>query len=241
MQNVYRLPVSETIYDAWSRIVGTKAAIWGGILVIVLIQIAFYIVSYILGHIFPALGSVVKMIGQLVYMLLTIGLLNIGIKRAFDLPVNYRLMFRSLETPILLRIIGVYVLHFLILLIPALILFALPLAFQELAITSPETAKLLTAICYIIGTFAFIYLIVRMSLAMALVLDKGIGSWEAIKQSFRGTRGNFWPLVITYIVSMFIFVISALPLFIGLIWTLPFLHILYGIYYKKLYVNIMAP
>lgn len=235
----YSIPVWETIGKAWDKIKGTKGSVWGAIGLIILIMLGLIICGSIIQGIFPFLKSLVGLILQLVNFLFEMGLLYIGIKRAFDLPISYRLVFRSFETPVALRVIGLYILQILIF-IPFTLLFFIPLIVQSVFDYPFSSAPivLLYLVCYVIGIIGVIYFVIRLLVAMAFVLDKLSNPWEAIVKSFEATRGNFWNLLFLTIIEILILMISAIPLGIGLIWTLPFALILYGIIYKELSVNV---
>lgn len=79
-----------------------------------------------------------------------------------------------------------------------------------------------------------LYLTISMHQAVGFILDKSLDSFKAIKMSFRVTKPYIVELLGLYIIMGFILFISALPLGIGLIWTVPFSYILYGEVYKRL-------
>src|SRR5205085_143591 len=82
--------------------------------------------------------------------------------------------------------------------------------------------------------FAAFYLLVRLMLSIAFVLEQNVNPWRAIVLSFHATRCNFWRLFGWYIAIWIIMMISIIPLGIGLIWTLPLIYISYGMIYKTL-------
>lgn len=236
-ENTYLLPIGETISLAWSKVKGSKGSIWAALLVSFLIMFALGFFDGVIKATAPSIEFVVKIIIQVVGFLLQIGLLYIGIKRAQDEPITYHLLFRGFESNIALRAIGLYILQVLILIIPlALMLFAAILYGME----STSGRLIISLLLGVVGFLAIIYLGIRMMLSMAFVLDKGMNPWPAITQSFAATNQNFWRLIAVIILQLLIIAVSAIPLGIGLIWTLPFAYILYGCLYKYLVLNVRS-
>lgn len=237
-ETTYLIPVWDTIGAAWRKVSGTKGSIWAALIVLVLISVVLFALQALISHIVPALDPVTGIIIQAINFLLQMGILYIGIQRAFDLPITYRLMFRNFQHPLWLKVIGLYILQILIFLIPVLIFF-IPLIFKAVAGNEPSMLPFpVSLLLYLIGIIAIIYLAVRLSLSMAFVVDKQYGPVQAVKASFQATRSNFWRLVAIMIIQIFIILISAIPLGIGLIWTIPFAYIIYGIVYKNLLLNV---
>jgi len=80
-----------------------------------------------------------------------------------------------------------------------------------------------------------IYLCVAYACAPALIIDKNMKPWAALEAS-RKAVGKQWFRVAGLIITMvLIFIISALPLGIGLIWTLPMMIILFSVIYKNIF------
>jgi hypothetical protein len=229
----YLLPVGETIGIAWDKVKGTKGSVWAAILMTSLIMLGLGFFDWVIRVIAPPIEPFFRIIVQVIGFLLQMGIMYIGIRRAQDLPITYRMMFRTFEGSIAIRVIGVYILQIIIFIIPvALIIFSAVLVGRSGA-----------HVAILLGIFGFvltIFLCVRMMLSMAFVLDKGTNPWPAISQSFASTKNNFWRLVAIFLAQSIIIIISAIPIFIGLIWTLPFAYILYGLVYKNLSLNSLS-
>lgn len=229
----YLLPVWETISIAWEKVKGTKASIWAALILIFLIIGGLAILSVTAKHFLPSLSVAIDIITQVISFLLQMGMLYIGIQRAFDLPVSYTQMFRALQPAIAIRLIGVYLLETL-LLIPFM---AISFGGYGILVYTQSSSIIISAILMFIGFIGIFYLAFRLSLCIAFVLDKGSNPWQAIKQSYASTRSNIWRIVAVLIIETIILIISVIPLGIGLIWSLPFAAILYGVVYKNLMLN----
>lgn len=230
-EQTYLLPIWETISTAWEKVHGTKGSAWGAMLVIIAITLAISTVSVLMQPFLPDLAISIGILIPVAVFFLQMGLLYIGIQRALDYPFSFRLVFYAYHFSIAIRLIGVYLLEILLFL-PFFILL------QIAALLYTPAASLLIMLCaallYFIATVGTVYLSFRFLLAIAFVLDKKLNSWQAIKSSFIATRANFWRLVAVSLIESLILIVSAIPLGIGLIWTLPLVLIVYGLIYKNL-------
>lgn len=232
------LPIMPTFSAAWSRVYGSKLTFWKGIGCMVLIMLAVGLVKGALTTMWPSSESVVDIVGQVINYLLQMGLVFIGIQRAFDRPINYEMIFNVFKIELSIKIICLYFLEVIIFLIPVAIFF-ISLVIQQ---NYPDNTGIMIGAFtgYVISGILFLFLLIRITLAMGFLLDKNQNPWIAIKSSFKATRDNFWRLLIVHFLFICLIVVSALPLCIGLIWTLPLGFILYGVMYKTLLPNAMG-
>lgn len=226
--NTYKLPVIDSISTSWSKVSGFKGSVWAAFGIILLTILGLGIIQSILSNISIILGVLASLLVNIIAMLLQIGLQYLGLERAADKPVTYRLIFKTLDFSLGFKIICVLFLQTLIMIIPTVlagVLIAIQMNGLGIAIE-------------VIATSVIIYITLCLHLATAFVLDKNAGAIEAIKLSFRATRGNILRLIGFWLLMLCIFLISILPLGIGLIWTLPMAFAGYGIVYKRLSSNI---
>ena len=227
----YSLPVVETITASWDKVAGSKGTFWAAFGILFVIVLALGFVTSILENASPTLGGLFNIVVAIINLLLQVGVIYIGILRAKDLPISYTFVFRAFEMNLGWKIIAVYVLQTLIFL-PVIIL--LMVLCPILLVTGSSLSH---ASCYVLGflsALALIYLGIRMVLSIGYVLDQGVGPIDAIKNSFAATRGNVLNLIGVFILQTIIVAVSMIPLFIGLIWTLPLGLIIYGMFYKRL-------
>lgn len=230
MADTYLIPIKQTIKTAWGKVYGTKKIFWTAFLVAAAITIVCGLINALFKTFLPQAVPLIGFITQLIAFLLQMGLTYIGIKRAFDQPIHYKLVFKCFEPRVALYIILVYLLQLLILLLPIALIFG--------AMLLPRGFNIVVSI--LAGILIF-YLFIRFMLAFAIVLDQNKNPWEAIKQSFHLTQHNFWHLFAILILQNIIVIISIIPAFIGLIWTIPFCVILYGTIYRNLLINKNPP
>jgi len=245
MDNRTVLPVWDTISEGWAKVYGAKATILGAFCIVILIMVGFGVLRFLGEHLPPSTAvaiviGIVAIIAQLVQMLLQYGLYNIGIRRANDEPIRYDMVFRPFEGQLAWRLIILSFLVALIVYLPAIIFFFLPAIFPHMGVNPPSSEgilRLLTAISYIVGILWVIYAAIRTGMALGFVLDQQVNPLEAVKLSWRATKGNVLPLLGILILSIIIFAVSIIPLGIGLIWTIPWGVVLYGVIYHRLKVN----
>src|SRR5207247_234690 len=136
--------------------------------------------------------------------------------------LHYTMVTHVFDIGLFFKMIGLYILQFIVLL-PAVILIVLPEIIQTIFVPSPGGIfKLITAVVYILAIILMFFLLMRMYLTRALVIDQKINPWRAMKLSFRATKSKVWRLIGLTIVNAVILIISMIPIGIGLIWTLPY-------------------
>lgn len=240
MDYPYVLPVWDTIVTAWEKVKGTKGTFWTAIFLIIAIWIASSFANLIISAIIPPLKPIIQFCVQVLVFLLDAGLVYIGIRCAFELPIVYTHIFRGVKANIAWRLIILYLLKTIIICPFVALLIVPPFILLTLVSLAGPTLVILQIFCAIIFALALIFglmILIRMSLSTLFIIDKVKGPWEAIKLSFKATRGNFAALLGVFIIEYIFIIISVIPLGIGLIWTIPFGFITIGLIYKKLLVN----
>ncbi len=236
MADQYKLPVGETLRAAWAKTSGSKTVILTGIVVSTLISLAFAMLLSLTNTI-PAINVPLNLIAAIIQYLLEAGLLYMGMRWVYQTPITLQNLFKGFEKQTALRLIGLYLLQVLILL-PFILCFVIggglaalskQPAYQQMTFLVP-----VAIIINILALIGIIWIALRMLLAPAYVLDQQSHPWLAIKQSFCATKGNTLRLGAILLAVVIIIIISAIPLGIGLIWTLPFSLVTYGILYQYL-------
>lgn len=229
----YQLPIRETFESAWEKTKGSKSIFWIALGIIFIISLIIGVISYYAKGT-DGVEIAINSIGGIIKSLLLLGVTYIGIQRALDLPIHYQFIFKMFNLSMFLRIISLYILQSIIYGMIALIGVAAYTVYHSHIPFSLVISILLYFLCAIIG----LYVGIRMCLAIAFILDKKCGPWNAIVKSFEATEENFFTLLFFIIIQIAILAISAIPLLIGLIWSIPFLYISYGVLYQKLSVNV---
>lgn len=220
-EHIQFLPIKDTVIFAWQKLKGAKYAIWAAIGLSFLILGSFRVIELTTNnHTSNGLLFLLSIIEGAVQYLLIGGTNYLGILRARGVTLSYRMMSRAFQSDIAAKALGLCLLK-------SFILVAIAFA-----------AMLINIVFFLALTPAIIYLMFRMSMALPLVLDKGLYPWQAITQSFEMTRWNFWRLVALYFLQIGLFLLSLATLGIGFIWTMPLLVVIYGTVYNSLLPNL---
>jgi hypothetical protein len=229
-ENTYQLPVMDTIESAWQKVKGSKSTFWKILGLIFLNAIIFGVLGGIIKATMGKLpGQVPVIIGGIVQLILSWGLVYVGIKRAADQPIQYKMFKYMFRWDLIFKMLGLYVLQVLIVVLTTVILIP-----ALLITTDALWSQLVTAGVFLVWYVVLLFVLIRMFLGKALVIDKGLNPWAAIKMSFLVTKGNIWRIFGFLISCVLILLVSIIPLGLGLIWSLPFTLIAYGLAYKRL-------
>jgi hypothetical protein len=206
----YDFRVMEIISEAWARTSGTKGPIWGAIGLALLAIIAFS----------TGVAAIASIIGR--------GPLAAGLGGAAQLTISiagYPFMAgliligirRSIDLPINYK-----------------------LAFSCFRMMLPIViASILTSIFTTIGFFLLLipgfYLSIAYLLTIHLIVDKEMGPWQAMEASRKGVQRRWFKAFGLYFLMSFICFLSAIPMGLGLIWTVPMFIIVGGILYREVF------
>lgn len=226
MDNIYRLPIFETMVASWHKVKGSKVTILGAHCWIFSVAcISGFLSGYF--HIF--IDPLSEVISLLIIIILAMGIVRLGIRRANEQDIAAIMVFYPISHfSLILKLIGCCFLYVLMLL-PSMILI-----FVAAASNTNIYATMLGIVVNILVLAMTFFFLVRARLCLAYILDKELGPWQAIKESFRVTECNFWRLIAIYILNLLIVEISSIPFGIGLIWSLPYFYISYGQIYRQL-------
>lgn len=80
-----------------------------------------------------------------------------------------------------------------------------------------------------------IYLTIAYFMAMPLVVEKNLSPWRALEVSRKAVSKRWFAVFFFSLVLGLLITLSAIPLGIGLIWTIPMAMIAYGILYRNMF------
>jgi len=207
--------VGDTIKEAWQKTNGAKGSVWGGVFAMYLIIFGisfagFYGIQGFSGQGDPTTAMVanggLQLVSSWLSMLFTGGLMLIGVRRALEQRVSWKMVFAAFSGKKILSMTIATVLQILLICI-GLVLLVLP----------------------------GIYLTVGYALTLPLILDKGLGPWEALEASRKAIHKKWWTVLGMYLVMMLLYMVSMIPLGLGLIWTVPMFMVLMGVLYSRLF------
>ncbi len=229
---VLELPVKSTIHAAWEKTSSALGTFWAGIGIMFVITFSIGLLVGLTEQL-PTLSGFFTVTGNLFGYFLQLSLIYIGITRAKDLPINYKMVFFTFKLDTALHLIGLYILQTLIFLIPVTIGVIGYILFN----TGGVLLMMLGALIFIAAFLLAVCFAISLSLSMAFLLDTASGPLASIKKSLHATRLHFWNLGAIYLIMLGIILVSAIPFGLGLIWTLPLSMICYGLIYKRLSNN----
>ncbi len=208
-ENEADFTVGDLIKEAWQKTKGAKGAVWAAMIVLYAICFGISLGGMTAFHGFykgsdPAMvmgvNAALQLITTWLSMLMTGGVLLIGVRRALGQRVSWKMVFAGFS--------------------------------KVLSIT---IAIILQVILVLIGFVLFIlpgiYLTVGYALTLPLILDKGMGPWQALEASRKAIHKKWWTVFGLYLVMMLIYMVSAIPLGLGLIWTVPMFFVSIGVLY----------
>lgn len=211
----YAISIGEIISEAWRRTKGNKGTVWLGVLLYIVAQaVLMYVAGVISGYpaFNPAAAAEVPLTPQLIYQLLV---------AVVGAPLFAGMVMIGIKIARDKPVSGTEVFaHFDKI---------LPLA----------VASVLMYILIIIGLVLLIlpgiYLLVAYMLALPLIVDKGLGPWQALETSRKAITKHWFPFFGFLIVLLLLYLAGALALLIGLIWVVPLLTIAYGVVYRNIF------
>lgn len=223
--------IFETVRTAWDKVKGAKGLIWFGVGLFILTRIILMGLDKASNHVqigFDFILGVLALIIMIIQVIIYWGTIYVGARRAKDEPISLNNYKYTFNFRLFLKMIGLYLAFFLIFLIPV-ILILIPLVFRE-----TDSIKLLAPLFFIIAAISILYLSIRLYISKILVIVDQVSPFKAISLSFQTTKNNFWKLLGLTLLNFLIILVSLIPLGIGLIWSIPYAFINYGVVYKRL-------
>ncbi len=248
LPNHPKLPIIDTIKEAWTNTKGFKGRTWLSFLIIFIITILLAIGIYFFipatrtplttqsyTHLQLVLIALIpQLIIRIINILLVYGLIYMGIRRINNLSLSMEMLFSAFKYPRFFQLIGLYLIRFILFMFCVIPLY-LPSLMILNGYTIPHT-KIIIAICYLLGLIYFFivgvyYLFLRLLVSPLAILDKGINPIAAIKLSYNATKCNVLRILAVFILELLVVLACLIPAFIGayvfkhlgirMIWCLP--------------------
>ena len=235
--------ISDTYKEGWDKTYGFKAAYWGALGIYFVINLLLHLPGELIIHFSAqntaglAVGNILSNVATLLLFPLVAGLVLMGVKRAVDLPVFSKMVFDYYK-PFFFRVVGLMLLliliYFLLMMITMGGFIVAFIAFVAQTTTVHIGGFLGTVglLVGIVGLIFSLYVMVGYSLALPALIDKNTKILAAMSMSFRAVRAHWIKLLFAYLGLGVILVISAIPLGIGLIWTIPWVRCVMGVIYR---------
>ncbi|MDO9616197.1 MAG: hypothetical protein Q7J43_00780 [Pseudomonas sp.] len=216
----YDFNISDLLSEAWQRVKGTKGIIIGGFLVFYAVLLA---ASFLIGGFFGLLGVVSESPMLAVVAELVIGILASALAYPFMAGINMIGIRRAADQPISFNDI-----------------------FSHFGRTVPLVITAIISMLLIyLGMFLLIipglYLAIAYMLAIPLVVERGLTPWQALETSRKAITQHWFKVFGLFLLLGLITAISAIPLGIGLVWTIPLFVIAMGVLYRTIFGVLPAP
>ncbi|MGE8295542.1 MAG: hypothetical protein ACN6PH_08355 [Pseudomonas sp.] len=210
----YDFSIGELLSESWSKVKGTKGIIIGGFLVFYVVLLA---ATFILGGVVGIFGALSDSIALVFVGEILISLLASALAYPFMAGINMVGIRRAAEQPLSFNEI-----------------------FSHFGRTVPLiiTAVVMMLLIYL-GMFLLlipgIYLGVAYLLAIPLVVERGLSPWQALEASRKAITQHWFKVFGLFIVLGLIIMVSAIPLGIGLVWTIPLMVVAMGVLYRTIF------
>jgi len=210
----YDFSITDLLGEAWRRTKGTKGLIIGGFLVFYAAMfVATLVLNLILG-VFGALtggGVGLMVVSSIVSMLATV------LAYPFLAGINMIGIRKAADQPLQFSEIFSHFDRTVPVVITALLMSALSL------------------IGYLLFVLPGIYLSIAYLLAIPLVVERGLSPWQAMEASRKAITQHWFKAFGLFLLIGILLMLSAIPLGIGLVWTLPMMIVAIGVLYRTIF------
>ena len=211
----YSFSVSEVLTEAWEKVSGAKLKIVGGMFIYIIIA------TLATGFISLFLDAQPYYDAEQVMEGLAIDTIVGWIASPVTVPLSVGMLLlgyaRANDEEIRIdAIFNYYVLVW-------------PLFFASVLVT------LLTYVGFALLVLPGLYLSIAYSFTLPLIVDKKLDIWGAMEVSRQAVTKHWFTIFGVNISLMLLVMFSAIPMGIGLIWTIPLLLIAQGVMYRKIF------
>lgn len=224
IQGEYSLQVGTVISEAWNRVSGTK---WKFQLALIIYFILYIGISLALRFIFHSIGydaelpvDLQEMPEQVKVLMASTAIESIllpVLSAPLWVGVGMMGIKRAVDGTVTSKDVLSYYRYFFPLAITFVIMYVLMI------------------LGFVLLVIPGIYLAVAYSMSLYLVVDKKLSPWQALETSRKAVTKRWFALFGLYVVLSIFNLIGAIPLGIGLIWTIPLFMIAFGIAYRNMF------
>ncbi len=209
----YDFTIGQVLSEGWQRVSGLKGPFWIAAILVLLITMLAAIVLTGIGSLLgindtSGLGIVTTLIVQLAIT---------AIIYPFMAGIVMMGVRRSVDLPISYHEVFAYFAYVIPLVVAAILM------------------SLLMTLGFILLIIPGIYLAVAYIFTVPLIADKNLGAWEAMETSRSAVTRHWFKVFFTLVIMGLIFMISVIPLGLGLIWTYPMMVSVMGVMYREVF------
>ncbi|MEE9102406.1 hypothetical protein [Pseudomonas nitroreducens] len=212
----YDFTIGDVIQEAWQRVSGTKGLIIAGFIVYgVVVQIVSFALGLVLGIGYAASGTEVS--ASVAILQLVVGVIAGAVGYPFLAGINMLGIRRAADQPVSFNEMFSHFGLFIPLLITGLIMTVL-IYLGMLLLVLPG-----------------IYLSIAYILAIPLAVERKLSPWQALEASRKAITQHWFKVFGLFLVLGVIIMVSAIPLGIGMVWSLPLAIICIGVLYRTIF------
>ncbi|SHM57206.1 hypothetical protein [Phytopseudomonas punonensis] len=210
----YDFTISGLLSEAWQLTKGTKGIIIGGFVVFYL---AIFVASFIIGGVLGIFSMFSENLVLIIISQLLTTIFASAVSYPFIAGLNMIGIRRAAGQP-----------------------FSFNEIFSHFGRTLPllGVAVLMMLLIYlgmILLLIPGIYLAVAYMLAIPLVVERGLSPWQAMEASRKAITQHWFKVFGLFLLLGLIVSISAIPLLIGLVWTIPLFVVAMGVLYRTIF------
>ncbi|MGB3212314.1 MAG: hypothetical protein WBB19_16550 [Desulforhopalus sp.] len=208
-----KLSIGDAIRKAWEMTKGAKGTIWAGSAVMYLVILVLIAGgAYLLPSPESELTNMTEVVGSMLFQFVT---------NVFSVLFTAGLLLMGIK-----KVAGHQI--------------SWKMVFEGFSsagkiIVATILQSILVTIGFLLLILPGIYLTIGYTMTLPLILDKGLSPWQAMETSRKAIHKIWWKMAGLLIVMGLIFLVSLVPLGIGLIWTWPMFIVLAGVVYRYLF------
>lgn len=207
----YDFTIGQVLSEGWQRVSGLKGPFWiAAILVFVIVLLAAIVLTGI-----GSLLGINETSGLGMATALVVQLAITAIIYPFMAGIVMMGVRRSVDLPVSYNEVFAYFAYVIPLVLAAILM------------------SLLMMLGFILLIIPGIYLAVAYIFTVPLIVDKNMGAWEAMETSRSAVTRHWFKVFFTLVIMGLIFMVSMIPLGLGLIWTYPMMVSVMGIMYRE--------
>ncbi|NOQ65497.1 MAG: hypothetical protein GQ582_13380 [Methyloprofundus sp.] len=215
--NPLSLDVTSSLNEAWERTSGFKLSVLIAGLLFFLILMTFGVASVLVLQLAPFISQEIIAIFAII-LNLTMTVASYPLLAGMMMMGVHRATEQTVSYKMLFAYLG----------------FTLPVLIASICIA------IFTSVGFLLLVVPGIYLSIAYLFTLPLIIDKKMDFWLAMETSRKTVTPHWFKVFFTVLAMSIIYLLSMIPLGLGLIWTIPMSIAMYGILYRKLFITIAS-
>ena len=208
----YDFQIMDVIKEAWQRTSGLKGPVLGAGVLIIAALIAISFASMLVLDLFSFIDEgLLSLFATIISCIISI------LSYPFFAGIIMMGLHRAVDAPVSYKMAFSY------------FSYTLPIIVASLCIS------ILIAFGFVLLIIPGIYLSIAYMFTLPLIVDKNMDFWQAMETSRKAATQHWFKLFFTGALMATIYLISAIPLGLGLIWTIPMFIALQGVLYRRIF------